>query len=254
MFVRVLTVFSACVMCVGFVAGQGRTAADLDRPTTLARANELSPIYGARLSAINKYKVTVDPTRNAVTGKPIPVANKIPSAVPMAESLREEVSNSFIVGGGYNFQRVDDLPVERVQGVFVTGFYYPVSWIGFGGEYQYGTGSQTEIAGNTSTEYKLTRHVGVLGPEFSGYPSDNTRLFFHPLAGWAKERLTTRTGNASKTHENTNLAIQLGGGLDYRLTRTFAWRVFQVDYLGIKRSGFWQNNWRVATGVSVRGH
>jgi hypothetical protein len=164
------------------------------------------------------------------------------------------MSNSIIIGGGYNFQRVDDLPVRRVQGVFVTGFYYPVSWIGFGGEYQYGRGSQTRTVAGTAVESRLTRHVGVFGPEFSGYPGDNVRLFFHPLAGWAKEQLRTRTGNVTVTEEDTNFATQLGGGLDVRLTRSVSWRVFQFDYLGIKRPNMWQNNWRLATGLAVRPH
>lgn len=248
-----LGAFSSIVLCSGFIAAQSPTDIRGERSTTVAKLHERSSIYEAQLATVNKYKVSADPNKNAVTGKPIPERKKVPLAVPMADSLRDEMSNSFVIGGGYNHQRVDDLPVRSVQGVFVTGFYYPVSWIGFGGEYQYGRGTEDETVGNTRVRNRLTRHVGVFGPELSGYPGDRVRLFFHPLAGFAKERVRTSTSTASSTVEDTNFATQLGGGMDLRLTRSFVFRVFQFDYLGIRRSGTWQNNWRLATGVGVRG-
>jgi hypothetical protein len=254
MFRSVLTVFFTCVLCASFIAAQDHRVVKIDQSSTVARLQERSSINDAQQAAVNKYKVTADPAKNAVTGKPKPEIRKIPKVVPIAESLREEMSNSIIVGGGYHFQRVDGLPVNRVQGVSMTGFYYPVSWIGFGGEYQYGRGTQNDLVGNTPVQYRLTRQVAVFGPEFSGYPGENVRLFFHPMGGVAKDRMTTRIGNNSVTGEDTNFAMQLGGGMDLRITKSIAWRVAQFDYLGVRLSNAWQNNYRLQTGIAVRAH
>lgn len=241
------------LILAGATFAQDRTGTKFEKPA-LAKLQERTDVYVAQTQAANKYRVSAEPGKNAFTGKPKPEVKKIPKAVPVADTLREEMRNSVILGGGYLYQRVDDLPIDRVQGVAVGGFYYPVSWIGFGGEYQYGRGSATSTIGNTTRQDKLTRNVGVFGPEFSGYPGDNVRLFFHPLVGWAKEKMTTRIGNTTSTTEDTNFATNLGGGMDLRITRSLAWRVFQFDYLGIKRPSFWQNNWRLSTGVAVRAH
>lgn len=232
MFRRPVTVIALCVLAFSAVAAQTQGPSEQAASTSI----EPSSIKQLQLATMDKY------SGKAVASEIVrPTAAKRRSGY---QTLREEYSNSFVIGGGYNFQRVDDMPVDRVQGVFATGFYYPVSWVGFGGEYQYGRGSQD---GN-----RLTRHVGVIGPEFSGFPGDRVRIFFHPLAGWAKERLTTRIGSTTVTTEGTNLAVQLGGGLDVRLNRTFSWRAFQLDYLGIRRNDTWQNNWRLVTGLAVR--
>lgn len=221
----------------------------VNRPddTQSARLVETESIQQLQLATLGKYsgKLVESPAANKVKAKRRSFED---------ETLREEMSNSFIVGAGYNYQRVDDLPVDRLQGVFATAFYYPVSWIGFGGEYQYGRGTTNSTVGTVARQDRLTRHAVVLGPEFSGYPGDNVRLFFHPLFGWAKDRMTTRVGSAATTAEDTNLAVNLGGGLDVRLSRHFSWRVFQFDYLGVRRTSSWQNNWRLATGIAVRPH
>ena len=257
MFRRVLTVVSLCVACSAIGYGQDQKGPNADRSMTVAKLQERSTVQAAQVAAVNKYKVTADPAKNAVTGKEkakpvVPV--KVPKVVPMAEAYKDDMANSFIFGGGYHFMSVDGMPVDRIHGAQANGFYYPVSWIGFGGEYQFGIGKRNDTIGNTPVNYKLTRHVAVFGPQFSGYPGDNVRLFAHALGGFAKDRLRTRIGNTSNTAEDTNFALQLGGGLDWRISRSLAWRAVQFDWLGVKMPGTWQNNYRVQTGVSVRAH
>ncbi|MBV9243110.1 MAG: hypothetical protein JO314_14015 [Acidobacteria bacterium] len=244
MFRRALTAVPLCILtAVSFAVAQDRTAGP--EGSASAKYTERSNIYQAQLATADKYRTKAAPAKAASKpGKPYP------KAVPANGTLREEMSNSVVLGGGYNYQRVEDMPVDRVQGVFVGGFYYPRAWIGIGGEYQYGRGS-----GDSGNRHdRLTRHVGVFGPELSGYPGDNVRLFVHPLFGWAKERMETRIGNSTVTSDETNFAMQIGGGMDIRFTKTIAWRVFQLDYLGIKHPSTWQNNWRLTTGIAVRAH
>src|SRR5438105_2470702 len=167
MFRRVLTVLPLFILCLAFsaVLAQDRSGSKLER-SQKAKLQERSGIYDMQLATADKYKSSVAATTAAKHKE------NIPKAVPVANTLREEMTNSFVVGGGYLYQRVDGLPVDRVQGVALGGFYYPVSWIGVGGEYQYGRGTKNSTAGTLSRQDRLTRHVGILGPELSGYPGD----------------------------------------------------------------------------------
>lgn len=255
MFRKVLTVLPLCTLClaVNSVQGQNRKvagppSAPTAKPASIAVARLVEPstIAEMQLATLDKYsgKAVTSPVINRTTVKK--------RAQGSNDSLKEEMRNSFVISGGYLYQRVDDLPVHRVQGVSVMGFYYPVPWVGVGGEYQYGRGTTDSTAGALPRQDKLRRHVAVFGPEFSGYPGDKVRVFFHPLFGWAKERMSTRIGNTTATTEDTNFAMALGGGLDVRLTRHIFLRPVQLDYLGIRRNNSWQNNWRLSTGVGVR--
>ena len=52
--------------------------------------------------------------------------------------------------------------------------------------------------------------------------------------------------------EDTERAVAVGGGMDYDLTRRFAIRVFQVDYIHTTLFSEKQNNYRFSTGLVYR--
>jgi hypothetical protein len=54
----------------------------------------------------------------------------------------------------------------------------------------------------------------------------------HVLAGIARRKLTETftDGTNTFTDSNTSFAMNLGGGVDYRLNKRFAWRLIQFDY------------------------
>jgi len=57
--------------------------------------------------------------------------------------------------------------------------------------------------------------------------------------------------NANAAGSDTSFATALGGGIDYRLIRLFAWRL-QGDYVHTSFFGNHQNNVRISTGLVFR--
>jgi hypothetical protein len=48
---------------------------------------------------------------------------------------------------------------------------------------------------------------------------------------------------------HTSLAFGLGGGVDIRLSRMFALRAVEADYIPTRISGTWENHFRMSSGV-----
>jgi hypothetical protein len=83
----------------------------------------------------------------------------------------------------------------------------------------------------------------IAGPRF-GVPIGKFRPFAQVLFGGAH---VNTNGNGS----DTSFATAVGGGLDYRLLRIFAWRL-QGDYIQTRFFSLTQNNGRISTGIVVR--
>jgi len=247
---RELTVMALCLLCTGLVAAQvdDRPGKKLERSPGV-RLLERSTVKEAQLAAADKYRSSVKakPSRKNETAS-------IPDAVPVDRTLKGGPKNTFVIGGGYMYESVRDLPVDHLHGVAINAFYYPLGWLGFGAQYEYGQGSSYTQVGTVAVHNQLTRHVIVAGPEVSGYPGDTLRVFVRPLFGVAKDRLTTHSIATTRTSvEDTNFALEVGGGMDLRLRGPIAWRLFEFNYLGIKRQTFWQNNYRLGTGITFLG-
>jgi hypothetical protein len=91
------------------------------------------------------------------------------------------------------------------------------------------------------TENLSAYHV-LGGPRFTRRSHDGT-LFAHALFG-AVDLRRAPPGN------RTEFAMGFGGGVDVRLRKHLAYRIFQADYIPAKRSdGGWAHEFRVETGV-----
>ena len=74
--------------------------------------------------------------------------------------------------------------------------------------------------------------------------------FAHGLLGVGHVNESS-TGAAPFSHSSTSLAYAFGGGLDYKIVRTFAWRL-QADFLQDQFFNSAQNNFRLSTGIVFR--
>jgi hypothetical protein len=140
---------------------------------------------------------------------------------------------------------------EPVAEVFIGGSHFR----DFSGDSAWG--GQSNIAVNLSERFGVEADFGaqfttgvrlyeaMVGPRVV-FRRERWSPFVHALAGvW---HLNFGASGSSRT----GLALGLGGGLDVDLSRRFAFRVVQADYLPTQASGQWFNNGRVGTGLVIR--
>jgi hypothetical protein len=92
----------------------------------------------------------------------------------------------------------------------------------------------------------------VIGPQFAFRKSEKMTPFFHVMVGATNRRFNTTPASAPQTDSHTMLAVVAGGGFDYNVTRGFAIRIFQADYLLNRYQGESINNFRFSCGAVVR--
>lgn len=91
----------------------------------------------------------------------------------------------------------------------------------------------------------------LFGPEFV-WRSEKAAAFAHSLIGMTNARLVSTIGGSDIIPDvvnHTSLAFGLGGGIDVHLTRMFALRAVEADYIPTRISGTWENHFRVSSGL-----
>jgi opacity protein-like surface antigen len=163
---------------------------------------------------------------------------------------------------GYSYVRANPSPngplapfifSSNLNGWNTSFEYKPLPWLGavvdFGGTY----GSERVIPFcevdptcprpiNANTNF----HTFLVGPRAS-VSFGRVTPFAQALFGGAH---TSATGT-NFSPSDTSIATAIGGGFDYRLAKTMAWRV-QGDYLQTRFFSGSQNNFRFSTGLVVR--
>ncbi len=92
----------------------------------------------------------------------------------------------------------------------------------------------------------------VVGPQFAFRKSEKMTPFFHAMVGATNRRLKTTPASAPQTDSHTMLAVVAGAGFDYNVTKGFAVRILQADYIlnRFQRESF--NNIRLSFGFVYR--
>ena len=86
-------------------------------------------------------------------------------------------------------------------------------------------------------------HDFLFGPQLS-YRASKATLFVHGLGGASH-------GNAFGASATAG-AWDMGGGVDWKLSKHLAWRIAQADYIGTRFVGATQHNFRTSTGLVFR--
>jgi len=109
-----------------------------------------------------------------------------------------------------------------------TPFTLPGMSKGVGGAFTYNLdphwGGEVDAGYNRDTSSASSEWTVSAGPRFI-WRTDSANFFLHALGGF--NRLTYDSGFA--THNG--IGVILGGGMDLPLTKTFAWRLFEADYV-----------------------
>ena len=88
------------------------------------------------------------------------------------------------------------------------------------------------------------------GPRFY-YPGlKAVTPFVHALFGYEQTEATIQGTTAKAT--SSSYAMAFGGGLDVKVSRSIAIRLFQADYYRPQAFGYSQNNLRISTGIVFR--
>ncbi len=136
----------------------------------------------------------------------------------------------------------------------------------FAGQYRH-----TNIQSTTSTDkVRLEEDQLLFGPEFVWRKSRRATPFVHTLAGVAGRHYYTPSGDPlfprNVLEVDYGFASALGGGADVTLSRRWALRALQFDYvlthlshqepqysgIPLPTLGTWQHNYRLAFGVVLR--
>jgi hypothetical protein len=124
-------------------------------------------------------------------------------------------------------------------------------WVGMVADFSGHYGSQTfqePVPQSGAITVKVTGHEleVMFGPRVS-IPVGKFTPFAEAMGGVAH----INTGGSFPGPSNTSFATALGGGIDYRLIRLFAWRV-EGDYITTRFFNSTQNNFRLSTGIVFR--
>ncbi len=125
-------------------------------------------------------------------------------------------------------------------------------WVGivadFSGHYGSQTFQEVPPQGPGPINLKATGHEleAMFGPRVS-IPVGKFTPFAEVMGGVAHINI----GGTSPGPSNTSFATALGGGIDYRLIKLFAWRV-EGDYITTRFFNSTQNNVRLSTGIVLR--
>ena len=181
------------------------------------------------------------------------------AAVAADETPRAEVF------GGVSFLHIDTMGLNN-QGL-------KANYAGWDSEFQFNInrilGITADIGGNYGRlQPNLPNshtYTYVFGPTFS-VRREHAVIFAHTLFGANSTNIITTGGSGSSTSD-TAFAMAFGGGLDVKLSRTFALRLGQLDWLytrhnlslvnvnGLQLKDH-QNNIRYAGGITINlgGH
>lgn len=152
----------------------------------------------------------------------------------------------------------DDYPTNEIFG----GYSFLSSEVGFDRDSRHGWGVSfsfnpssrwgliTDISGHygttrvLDTEFDISTTTFLFGPRVSARGKSAT-AFGHALLGGAGSKI-------EGSSLGTKFAMALGGGVDINLSRRFAFRPLQADYLPIRSNGEWLHNVRLQTGIVIK--
>jgi opacity protein-like surface antigen len=159
------------------------------------------------------------------------------------------------VFGGYSYFRADMGVSENLNGWNGAATVSLNKWLGVTADFSgHCCGSQTIGGLDTFTMSKTSIHSYTFGPTASLRNSSKFTPFAHALFGGAHFKSTVRFGVVSGPVSTTTvtdnvIAMNLGGGVDYKITDKFSARLVQADYAYERPSRTDHNNLRLSFGL-----
>jgi len=189
-------------------------------------------LYSFRI-ALSMLLLTASTSLVAQTAASSPFGGDVAATFIAERSLKANTTENFWMEGG-----------SAEAGFNVT------HGVGFAADY---TGTHTSSIGTTGMP--LTLSVVVFGPRYRWHQRKRVSVYGEALFGVAFGSDSLFPGPAAATTSAHSFALELNGGLDYKLSRRFALRVLDVGYLRTtlpNATDGQQNTLRLGAGVVWR--
>lgn len=152
----------------------------------------------------------------------------------------------------------------KANGFDLSAASYFTKRFGIAGNFSAHYDNRTDTFGTTSGQSKFSLYNITGGPQIRFSSASRLTPFAEGLVGVARRNFTeTIAGTATTFTDNTtSFAMNFGGGVDYKLSDRFAWRMFQFDYNpiflrartvnSIAAPGRTLNGFRFSTGIVIK--
>lgn len=150
------------------------------------------------------------------------------------ESMESGIKSSDFQGTGITRTSLDER--FNLNGLNASVAGYVTRHFGIVGDFSAGFNSRRDSFDTIQTRSKLSVYNITGGPQVKFFSDRRAAPFLHALFGIARRRLKetaiapTAASIASATDSSTSFAMNLGGGIDVRLSDRFDLRLIQVDY------------------------
>jgi len=120
----------------------------------------------------------------------------------------------------------------NLNGFNASGAAYFTRHLGITGDFSAHFVRRNDFFDTVATRSKFSLYNLTAGPQYKFSSTGRFTPFTHALFGIAHRNLTETFSDGSDNFidRTTNFAVNLGGGVDYRLNDRFALRLFQFDY------------------------
>ncbi len=143
------------------------------------------------------------------------------------------------VFAGYQFSHI---PGYNANGWNASSAFNLNNWFGVAADF---SGAYKTVSG-----VDVQNHTFLFGPVVSYRKHETVTPFFHALFG--ADRLSASLSGVGSGSTN-GFAMAMGGGTDVKISRSFAIRLFQADWVYLRFSGVGESkNARVSTGIVLR--
>lgn len=104
----------------------------------------------------------------------------------------------------------------------------------------------------TGGKVDISSYLFLVGPRFSLRKNETVTPFGHVLLGAMRAHASANTLAGRIKDNDSAFAMAIGGGVDAKVTKNLAVRIFQADYVLTRFDDETQNNFRVSTGLVLR--
>ena len=164
------------------------------------------------------------------------------------ESVATGVTSSDLQTAGITQTSLDER--FNLNGFNLSGAAYVKKRFGIVGDFSAHFNSRNDLFDTVVTRTKFSLYNITAGPQYRFSSNSRFTPFTHALFGIARRNLreTLSDGTNYATDRNTSFAMNLGGGVDYKLVKGLAWRL-QGDEIHTRYFGSSQDHLRFSTGI-----